>query len=61
MRFIWKMVPSNKIAGGKNSSIVGGEKLPELRASNWKSTSVASVNSSVSSFGALECAAIDVL
>jgi hypothetical protein len=55
MRFISKMVPSNRIAGGKNSSIVGGLKVSP--AANWNSVSVASVNSSVSSFGAHDSAA----
>jgi hypothetical protein len=52
MRFISKTVPSKRTAGGKNSSIVGGENSPESPAANWNSISVASVNSSVSSFGA---------
>jgi len=52
IRFISKTVPSNKMAGGKNSSIVGGENPPDSLAANWNSVSVASVNSSVSSFGA---------
>ena len=55
MRLISNQVPSNRTAGGKNSSIVGGLKVSP--AANWNSVSVASVNSSVSSFGAQKSAA----
>jgi hypothetical protein len=61
IRFISKMVPSKRIAGGKNSPIVGGENSPESLAANWSKVSVASANSAVSSFGAHKCAANDVL